>query len=174
MWHSPTQKPHACERCDKSFAKKSLLTSHARTHTGEKPYACESCDKSFVKKDALKSHARTHSGEKPYACESCEKRFSKHSALTVHARTHTGKKPYACESCLLRFNQASHLTHRTRRSCPRASLAAAARWASGGRAGLSLLHCCDAEKPYACESCDKAYVNKYSLTVRIARAAADR
>ena len=45
-----TEKPYQCKHCDKSFAHKSTIFYHQRTHTGEKPFQCSNCDKSFAKK----------------------------------------------------------------------------------------------------------------------------
>lgn len=35
-------------------------------HTGERPYKCERCDKSFGRKTNLTAHTRVHTGEKPF------------------------------------------------------------------------------------------------------------
>uniref|UniRef100_A0A8C6V8Y8 C2H2-type domain-containing protein n=1 Tax=Neogobius melanostomus TaxID=47308 RepID=A0A8C6V8Y8_9GOBI len=91
-------KPFSCSYCEKTFALKSNLVNHRRTHTGEKPFSCSFCEKTFAQKSHLDNHRRTHTGEKPHGCSICNKAFSKHQ-LTRHIRVHTGEKPFSCSYC---------------------------------------------------------------------------
>ena len=101
-----------CEECGNEFLTRAILTTHARTHTGEKPYSCDVCGKSFSQSSTLTRHMRTHTGEKPYSCEICGKGFANSSNITQHMRTHTGVKPYSCDVCEKVFRQKCNLkTH---------------------------------------------------------------
>ena len=40
----PKPKVHACNKCEKSFSKVSLLNRHMKLHQGIKPYQCNVCN----------------------------------------------------------------------------------------------------------------------------------
>lgn len=84
----PNQK-YVCdfEGCTKSYGKKSHLTCHWRTHTGERPFECH-CGRRFTRSDELARHNRTHTGEKKFTCPYCAKKFMRSDHLTKHAKRH--------------------------------------------------------------------------------------
>ncbi|KAH7115772.1 hypothetical protein B0J13DRAFT_459510 [Dactylonectria estremocensis] len=85
--------------CPMSFARHSLLTNHAGTHTEVKSYTCPTpgCTQTFLSQVLLFDHNHTHA--KPFACQvtGCTKRFIRHGRLVGHNRVHTGERPYACQ-----------------------------------------------------------------------------
>ena len=89
-----------CSKSDHPFNSRCRLVHHMLVHTGAKPHACDICPKTFARRENLKIHKRTHTGEKPYGCrdENCQKRFSNSSDRIKHERTHKVNK-YKCPSC---------------------------------------------------------------------------
>ncbi|MEQ2216890.1 hypothetical protein XENOCAPTIV_024692, partial [Xenoophorus captivus] len=59
------EKPFSCLTCGKGFTRKSSLTSHMTTHTGEKPYPCDLCEKSFRDRSTYSRHMRSLSHVRP-------------------------------------------------------------------------------------------------------------
>ena len=49
-----------CPTCFKTFACKSALDIHIRSHTKERPYKCDECDRAFSTRGNLKQHQLTH------------------------------------------------------------------------------------------------------------------
>ncbi|XP_077448520.1 uncharacterized protein LOC144068120 [Stigmatopora argus] len=107
----PSDRPHHCLECGKTFRLISSLKKHIRIHTGEKPYPCSVCGRRFRESGALKTHLRIHTGEKPYSCSECGNHFRHLDGLRKHRRTHTGEKPYVCSICGKRLSRLQHLKH---------------------------------------------------------------
>jgi uncharacterized Zn-finger protein len=66
-----------------AFRTEGELNQHLKRH-GPKKHVCTLCKKSFAMKSYLKAHYRSHTGEKPYQCGKCEKCFSTTSSRTYH------------------------------------------------------------------------------------------
>ena len=49
-----------CPTCFKTFACKSALDIHLRSHTKERPFKCDDCDRGFSTRGNLKQHQLTH------------------------------------------------------------------------------------------------------------------
>ncbi len=62
-----TPRPHVCEVCTKTFAKREHLTKHLRIHKSDnKRYSCEYCQKAFRDRYELVRHTRRHTGDFPF------------------------------------------------------------------------------------------------------------
>eukprot|EP00094_Tigriopus_californicus_P007199 TCALIF_06930-PA protein Name:"Similar to zag-1 Zinc finger E-box-binding homeobox protein zag-1 (Caenorhabditis elegans)" AED:0.35 eAED:0.45 QI:10/0/0/0.5/0.4/0.33/6/0/1049 len=74
----------SCEKCDKTFPKRSSLARHMYEHSDQRPYPCTECDKAFKHKHHLREHMRLHTGEKPFQCDRCFKTFSHSGSFSQH------------------------------------------------------------------------------------------
>ncbi|XP_012165629.2 zinc finger protein 14 [Bombus terrestris] len=92
-------KPYPCRYCDKRFVIPSYTKRHEKIHTGDKRFVCQFCSATFASSNGLKYHLRLHSGEANYHCEICGKSFYRDKYLKEHVFTHTGEKPYVCKAC---------------------------------------------------------------------------
>ena len=62
-------RPHVCDVCSKTFAKREHLTKHLRIHKSDnKRYSCEYCQKAFRDRYELVRHTRRHTGDFPFRC----------------------------------------------------------------------------------------------------------
>ncbi|XP_015436155.1 PREDICTED: zinc finger protein 782-like [Dufourea novaeangliae] len=92
-------KPYLCDVCSKTFASKSGLRFHLKSHVGTKPYSCRYCSKRFTIPSYVKRHERIHGGDKPFICHVCSAAFASSNGLRYHLRSHTGEANYRCEIC---------------------------------------------------------------------------
>ena len=62
-FEAATGKPNTtCKVCYKTFACRSALDIHYRSHTKERPFKCKLCDRAFSTKGNMKQHMMTHKG----------------------------------------------------------------------------------------------------------------
>ena len=71
-------------------------------------YRCSTCDKSFAVKSTLDAHIRSHSGSKNYQCPVCKAFFASKGSYGIHMRIHTGLKPLPCPYCPAKFRTSGH------------------------------------------------------------------
>ncbi|XP_077298239.1 uncharacterized protein LOC143919681 [Arctopsyche grandis] len=84
--------------------RKTNLTRHMKSHSGEKPFKCDICLKSFMIKFKLSLHMSVHSVVKPHKCEICLKAFFGRSNLTRHMKIHAREKQVKCNVCWTKVN----------------------------------------------------------------------
>jgi predicted RNA-binding protein YlxR (DUF448 family) len=110
----PGTRTHACNKCQESFPKRSLLRIHKKTAhpASSKPtstHECKKCPESFPTRDSLRLHQRTvhlavkrRSPTKERRCVDCGEEFPTARNLRVHRRVHEG---VLCPVCGKSFRQ---------------------------------------------------------------------
>ena len=58
-----SQRSTTCNVCFKTFACRSALDIHYRSHTKERPYKCDQCDRGFSTRGNMRQHQLTHKNE---------------------------------------------------------------------------------------------------------------
>lgn len=80
--------PYHCERSDK------LKVHLVNMHSTEKPFACNFCDKRFKLKDKLNLHMNTvHLKRKPFQCDFCSQVFGRKDAAKRHEKKWCPMRP---------------------------------------------------------------------------------
>ena len=180
-----TQRRYHCDRCDKSFKKKSHLNEHKESHG--RPLQCKLCKKVIKRKRNLRSHMKTYHGNNQSDlstrnCEKCDESFKKQRDLDKHIkRLHSENKPRKCNMCDKSFLYKSDLTrHQSSHGaaklfpcdlCPKSfsgkySLtrhrATTHNCEEIPRSGIAKPH--DVVKPFSCDLCKKSFTRKHHLT----------
>ena len=140
----PTEMRFICKYCGKVLENQKSIQCHELREHGNSEYAnitCDLCGKSFVSISKLKWHTKIkHETARPFVCEICPKSFKENSKLTDHRKIHT-KPTFFCktEGCDKAFTKEWTLTQHER------------------------IH--TGVKPYKCDVCYVAFVQKNSLNV---------
>ncbi|KAJ3027721.1 UNVERIFIED_CONTAM: hypothetical protein HDU68_003253 [Siphonaria sp. JEL0065] len=71
--------------CGKVFPRQYNLKSHMFCHSGARPHACQLCVSTFARKHDLQRHTRTlHATDRPYKCSTCKQGFTQPEQLKRH------------------------------------------------------------------------------------------
>ena len=136
---------HLCQDCGAVYLSESSLSLHVTLKHTKFKYFCpyEHCKKGFqIKGEQWEQHIRTHTGERPHLCTICGQSFNNKQYLKDHvAWRHKGESKHVCKYCQRQFPKGAQLRNHERTHT--------------------------GERPFKCEECGKAFVQKIHLTTHI-------
>ena len=119
--------PYVCghDRCQRSFATRSMYLNHLKVHGDTKPYHCQECNECFTLLTEMKEHFKKVHPENEslrcnecfkvcssaedleehklrdhrFECEICGKIFARLAYLQVHVKVHNGVSKFNCRFC---------------------------------------------------------------------------
>ncbi|XP_074598793.1 uncharacterized protein LOC141853373 isoform X2 [Brevipalpus obovatus] len=128
------------EQCEESsqISPTHQIKSSDTSQSEKSIFKCDRCPRSFSWKSNLGRHQAQHDSSRRYVCETCKKDFTDPSNLQRHIRSqHIGARSHACTECGKTFATSSGLKQHT--------------------------HIHRSEKPFKCETCQKAYTQFSNL-----------
>ncbi|XP_070771292.1 zinc finger protein 142 [Enoplosus armatus] len=110
-------RPHHCQYCPFSTARRYRLEEHESLHTGIGRHSCDLCDKTFGTVTKLRQHKmRIHDKQPTHFCSLCD--FSGYTLDDVrrhNRRCHTGELLHACTHCDSQFSSEVALRNHCKR-----------------------------------------------------------
>ncbi|XP_021961651.2 zinc finger protein 724-like [Folsomia candida] len=121
----PTEKPHKCSTCGRSFTHNSGMRLHEMTHLEKSVrdvFQCDVCPQTFFGRSEQQRHIRrVHENQRNCPCTVCDKRFSNsyHLKRHVEAVHETDKERiHACDKCWYRSHSKHNLANHSIRHNP--------------------------------------------------------
>uniref|UniRef100_A0A1I8Q2B9 C2H2-type domain-containing protein n=1 Tax=Stomoxys calcitrans TaxID=35570 RepID=A0A1I8Q2B9_STOCA len=110
--HEVQEKPHKCDKCDKSYSSLFVLNNHKAVHFSEeeKKFPCDQCGKLFGNKFKLSNHVRSvHLKKHALICHICGSKMRSRELLKRHILKHQGLEApqFSCDICGLKMADAN-------------------------------------------------------------------
>lgn len=166
-------RPFACERCGKTFIRKSMLinhmtSSHKHVIHDTPCFTCKICFEAFPSTSTAVSHMdnhhklecmdettysfEVHTVHRLFMCEFCERSFAEGNVLNNHReQQHPSDAPYECKICGARFSTAEDtIEHRSEHL--------------NDELPAEYLTEFTIPRPYLCEYCERCFLNRVKYT----------
>ena len=113
-WLKSVPKTFSCEKCTKSYKRRSNLKRHEKNCSGENRSFrwnwMTSMFKQFSSNDSSHHSAlEEQKEEKPFKCNVCQRTFKRIEHLDRHKKIHTCEKSFVCKICQKAFARSDHL-----------------------------------------------------------------
>ena len=104
--HQPDREQYTCDICGQTSAFESDMRRHQAKHEDDKLWYCSNpnCDRTFKRKSDMTSHLKTHTNkDQKCPAQGCNYTNKDPRNLKRHMKCHSNEKPLTCPWCPARF-----------------------------------------------------------------------
>ena len=110
------ERRYKCPICDQRFNGKQEIKGHIKAvHDKIRDFTCEVCGKTFARKTTMVYHLKSHSRERVYRCRICGEKFNSTALRKEHMNQSHEKPTFSCTVCGHSFSKKDRLTRHSKR-----------------------------------------------------------